>query len=187
MRKDWCKLPYAIIQDDRLTPSDAVLYAVLNDILHDDRSDVQIASLAELTGLSPRQIHYSLNRLQEAGYIISRKTDGRKLIIEIEHVGTKSEPEQEQEQPKRSKRKPDPEPENPEHVEEALLGILSKKIKVQNPDYVRDVYNTLKAEAAARVRDQSKLLAYLSKMISNYVDNSDGFDPYDCEAFLNQF
>lgn len=83
MKKNWCKLSYSAILDKRITFADAVIYAILNDISSDKEVGVQIASIAQLTGLSPTTITRSLKRLKDAGYIVSKRTDGRKLIIEI--------------------------------------------------------------------------------------------------------
>lgn len=183
-RKDWCKLPYAVILDERLTPADAVVYAVLSDMAKGGEVDIRIGSISQLTGLSPRQIHYSIDRLKKAGYVLSAKSTGRKLVIELEQVL----PEKQATPESSRKRSSDPEPtENPDYVEEALIGILTKKIAVKDERYVRDVYNDLKTQALASVRDHTKVLSYLSKMISNYVDKSDGFNPYEYEDCINNF
>lgn len=178
-RKDWCKLPYAIILDERLTPTDALVYAVLLDVSENGEVKRSIAAISQLTGLSPRCIRYVLEHLYKAGYIVSKKTDGRKLILEIKPVIE----EKAQEKPKPTKKQE----EEPEHIEEALMSILAKKIKVKNLKYVQDVYDDLKAQATARANDKTKVLAYLSKMISSYEDKSDGFDPYAYEFLINNF
>ena len=178
----WCRLPYDLLRDERLTPADAVVYAVLADVLHDGRTDIKQADIAKLTGLCERQVRYSLTRLEKTGYIVSRRTDGRRLFLELAQVL----PPLKQTEPRKRKAEQEQE-ENPEHVEEALRSILTKKLKVKRPEHVDSVYSDLKAQASARVKDKSKALAYLSKMISNYVDNSDGFDADEYEHFLNNF
>lgn len=181
-RKDWCRLPYALLLDERLTTADAVVYAVLSDVLHDGRTDIKIADIVKLTGVPIATTKRSLDKLEEAGYIISRRTDGRRLFIELAQVL----PPLKQTEPRKRKAEQEQE-ENPEHVEEALRSILTKKLKVKRPEHVDSVYSDLKAQASARVKDKSKALAYLSKMISNYVDTSDGFDADEYEHFLNNF
>lgn len=183
-RKDWCKLPYSVILDERLTAADALVYAVLLDVSDEGVVMRTIAGISELTGISPSQIKRIVNHLQKAGYIISKKTDGRKLILEIKPVI--------EEQEKKPKQKPsEQEPiEKPEHVEEALMSILAKKLNSEDPQYVNNVYNNLKTQAEARVTDKTKILAYLSTMISNYQnkpDNSDGFVADKYAVCVNNF
>lgn len=178
-RKDWCKLPYALLHDERLIPADAVVYAVLADVLHDGRADINVADIVELTGVPERTAYRSLKKLKDTGYILSAKSTGRKLMLELERIVPEA----------KAKKKLEPE-ENPENVEEALINILSRKMTGRSQEAVAKKYEELKAQASARVNDQSKTLAYLSKMISNYQDkpdNSDGFDADEYECFLNNF
>lgn len=181
-RKDWCRLPYALLLDERLTTADAVVYAVLSDVLHDGRTDIKIADIVKLTGVPIATTKRSLDKLEEAGYIISRRTDGRRLFIELAQVlpTLKSKKKEQHEAPA-------PLLKQVQSRDETLKSTLAKKIKVKRPEYVDGVYAELKAQAEASVKDKSKTLAYLSKMISNYVDNSDGFDPEEYEGFMNIF
>lgn len=187
-RKDWCKLPYALMLNERLTAADAVLYAALLDVSNEMVVNKTISGISELTGLSPKTIQRSLQRLKENGYIISAKSTGRTIRIKLVQVIPEKN---EQEQKPKRKRKPEPEPEeNPEHVEEALQSVLSKKMKGKSEKAVAEKYEELRAQASARVTDESKTLAYLSKMISNYQDkpdNNNGFDADEYECFLNRF
>lgn len=187
-REDWSRLPYALLLDKRLTVSDAALYAVLLDVSNDRVVNKTIDGIAKLTGLSPRQIHYSLHRLKENGYIVSMKSTGRTLRIELVQVIPEKN---EQEQKPKKKRKPEPEPEeNPAHIEEALISILTKKMNGKSEKSVAEKYEELKVQASARVTDKTKVLAYLSTMISNYQDkpdNNDGFDADEYESLLNRF
>lgn len=180
-RKDWCRLPFRLLQDERLTTSDAVIYAVLADVLKNGRNDIKINDIAELSGIPRITVCRSLDRLEEAGYILERKTDGRRLYIELEQVLDPLKPER-----KKKKKQEEPE-ENPEHVEEALRSILKNKLKVKSPENVERVYNDLKTKAKINVKDSSKLLSYLYQMIYTFVDNSDGFDESQYDMFLNNF
>lgn len=170
-RKDWCKLPYKVILDENLSNWAAkVLYAVLLDVSNNCVVKKTIKKLSEMTGMSPRYIKDVLTHLQKAGYILSRKTDGRKLILEIQPMDTASTSSSEA----------------TDH-EDALIKLLAKKIRVKDERYVFDVYSDLKAEAMTRVKDPTKVFSYLSKMISNYEDKSDGFNVHNYEDCINNF
>lgn len=171
-RKDWCKLPYALILDEKLTASDAVVYAVLNDISFKGVANTTVSSLAEKIGLSVRQIHYSLKKLKDEGYIVSTKSDGRRLAIVVEQVVGNSVNEH----------KPNISYSGAggtvtDSYEKMLVDNLEKKMHGSSRQQVLDTYEDLKMQAKMRVNDPSKLFAYLSKMIQNYEpkrDNSDG-------------
>lgn len=188
-RKDWCRLPYALLHDKRLTSADVIVYTVLTDVLHDGRTDIKQTDIAELTGLCERQVKYSLARLKETGYILSKSTDGRKLFIELKQVlpplkpSKKSKPEAPAPEGQEEERKSYPS----QSKDEALKNVLAGRLKVKTQSYVDGVYRDLKAEAEARVKDPGKVYAYLSTMISTYVDNSDGFDADEYEFCINRF
>lgn len=177
VNKSWCKLPYALILDERLTPADTVVYAVLLDKSTERVVKKTIKSIASLTGLSVRQIVRIIENLQRAGYIISKKTDGRRLILELKPL--EAAEKKPSESPREDEKKPD--------AEEVLKSVLKKKLRVKTPENVQSTYDDLKAEAMARVKDPTKVLSYLSKMISGYEDKSDGFDAEKYEFVINNF
>ena len=200
-RKDWCKLPYALILDEQLTPADAIVYAVLNDISKEGSISTSKETVAKLTGLSQKTIQRSLRKLKENGYItFLATTSGRRIVIQLKQLTAKQPAQQkrraneaerplsgqisfdEEEQQTRQLQKDD---EERKEREEKMIKLLSEKIKVKNPVYVKGVYDDLKAEAEARVKDKSKLFAYLFKMINTYEDKSDGFDPTLYKKFIN--
>lgn len=191
--KNWCKLPYETLKDERLTLADAAVYAVLLDISNKGIVSRTIAEIAKIIGLSESQTKRYLKKLEDSEYILSKKTDGRRTIIELKQIISPAPipADNGQEQKPKKKRKPESEQEeNQEHVEEALRNVLAKKMNGKSEKAVAEKYEELKAQASARVTDKSKILAYLSKMISNYQDkpdNSDGFDADDYECFLNNF
>lgn len=195
-RKDWCKLPYKVLLDDRLTPADAVLYAVLADLanLPSKEGDItiKIANLSELTGLSPATVKRCLEHLKNAGYVISKKTDGRKLIIAIEQVISSPAPKSEQEQaeePKPKKTNNKTQEPTDEERKAALIGMLVNKYPYLPLDQIHGIYNSLKSEALARIKDKSKLYSYLATAVKNleFKDNSDGFCSDEYDIFWNNF
>lgn len=191
-RKDWCRLPYSVIMDENLNNWAAkVLYSVLLDVSNDWVVTKTMDRIAELAGMKLRYVRKLLEQLQEAGYIISRKTDGRRLILELRQIELAgNENGQEPKPKKKRKSKSEPPPENSEHVEEALMNILAKKMQGKSQKRISAVYDELKVKAAVNVKDPKKILSYLSTIISNYQDkpdSSDGFDPDEYEEFLNCF
>lgn len=185
VRKDWCKLPYSAIYDDSINWNEKCVYAILVDISEDCVVVKKMESLSKITGVSPRQLYRILENLQRAGYIVSRKTDGRKIMLEIKPF---EEPKKSERKPKKVLGKTSAPDENPQLVEEALKSVLAKKLN--NPSMLDSKYDDMKAEAMVRVDDPSKVLAYLSSMIRNFEDkpdNSCGFVAEDYDFLINLF
>lgn len=195
-RKDWCKLPYTVILDERLSSSAKIIYAVLLDISNDWRVVRTIKSIAELTGVSPRQVLRALEQLREAGYIVSKHTNGRSLTIEIKPieiagVSGKSKGKPGEEQKRTQSRATESDADAPEHdanqlkfatdedstqscrkspeedFEESLKKALAEKLPGKSQTYVDKKYREMKAEATRRVKNKTNTLGYLSKMITN--------------------
>lgn len=173
-RKDWCKLPYALILDESLSAADAVVYSVLNDISFGGVATTTLPELVKKTGVPLRTLNRCLKKLKDEGYIVSTKSDGRKLAIVIEQVIGNSASANEH--------KPNISYSGAggtvtDSYEKMLVDNLEKKMYGSSRQQVLDTYEDLKMQAKMRVNDPSKLFAYLSKMIQNYEpkrDNSDG-------------
>lgn len=74
----WYRLPAGVLEDERLTVSDAVVYAIILDQKTLGNEEVPITSpeIVEKSGLAIATVKRSLKRLKELGYIEGVKKKG---------------------------------------------------------------------------------------------------------------
>ena len=98
---NWCKLPYEVIADERLSHTSMIIYAIMLDKSKGGESKITAEKLSGLTGLALITIRRAIRQLRETGYITSvRVENGRttfytlKSVISVEVRERSFEPEQ---------------------------------------------------------------------------------------------
>lgn len=79
--KSWLRLPTAVLQDDRLTRSACMIYAVIIDRADFGPVELSQAELAACAGCSRRSVQRALQLLEDTGYIAARCATGRADVI----------------------------------------------------------------------------------------------------------
>jgi hypothetical protein len=83
----WCRMPYQLMQDDRLTAADALVYATLLDYCTDSfMCSVGKTDLSAATGLTTRTLFHCLDRLEACGYLERVKTAGVKNTYKLADI-----------------------------------------------------------------------------------------------------
>lgn len=98
---NWCKVPYEVIADERLSHTSMIIYAIMLDKSKEGESKITAEKLSGLTGLALITIRRAIRQLRETGYITNvRIENGRttfytlKSVIAIEVRERPLEPEQ---------------------------------------------------------------------------------------------
>ena len=82
----WVRLPLAVLQDERLTPYEAVILALLIDRdTGDGQVQVKEQELAKTAGISERKVRNSLHLLRDTGYISVTRT-GRESVYTVAQI-----------------------------------------------------------------------------------------------------
>ena len=170
----WFKFPYYVLNDENLTMNAKVLYGVLADKSKNRgwQISINISELAQILQITPRTIITAIKQLQEYGYIVSKKSDGRKLIIEIKPLRDEGK--------EKSQSKPTSEQERSRGgLTQEQENILLKKLIIKLNDTFKagEVLKELKEKA----KNAQIPFAYISKSIDNYQEKpssgrSSGFD-----------
>lgn len=79
--KAWVRLPLSVLADERLTPYDAVIMAILID-RDSEKTQISAGEIAKISGISERKARESLKTLEKAGYIDIKRT-GRESIYTL--------------------------------------------------------------------------------------------------------
>lgn len=79
--KAWVRLPLSVLADERLTPYDAVVLAILID-RDSEKTQISAGEIAKISGISERKARESLKTLEKAGYIAIKRT-GRESIYTL--------------------------------------------------------------------------------------------------------
>ena len=83
----WCRMPYQLMQDDRLTAADALVYATLLDYCTDSfMCSVSKTDLSVATGLTIRTCLNCLNRLERCDYLTRTETAGEKNTYKLADI-----------------------------------------------------------------------------------------------------
>lgn len=89
-KNDWCRLPFALLSDNRLNLGDAALYAVLLDKCTDSFTcQCNISDLAIALGVSLSSIKRSANQLERCGYLMHQRTGRDNIYILTDVIGLK--------------------------------------------------------------------------------------------------
>lgn len=82
----WCS--YALLADERLNITDAIIFGILHDRCFDDtlQCRIKVETIMQLTRLSRRTVFYSLERLAECGYLTIQRTQTASTYILSTHV-----------------------------------------------------------------------------------------------------
>lgn len=176
---NWYKLPAALLEDERLGVSSAVVYAVMFDRAKGGISKITAEKLTGLTGLSIATIKRAIIQLKETGYITDvRVENGRttfytlKSVIEIkkkpESDASGLEPIQlESNVPESNSMRTFETDLTLEQVEDLETYLITKLPKSENPKSIlKKLYTEMKASASSEV-PRHKVKAYLSAMIRN--------------------
>ena len=193
--KSWCRMPYAVMKDERLTGLSAFVYAVMLDRAKGDEVTVTAKKLAELLEKPQRNIERAIKQLKDTGYITgtTRGKNGSTVYSLKQILPDKRQKPERDEQEQLAFDLPDSSgtfetdltPEQVRHLSELLATKLSSDGRT--PDRIdkllRGEYAKMKVRAKKDVKD---VAAYLAKMIENWEPepDSDGYDDdFDVEAY----
>lgn len=198
--ESWCKLSYAMMQDERLTLSAAVVYAVMLDRAKREEVHITAKKVAELTGQPQRNVERAIKQLKETGYItgVKQGQSGNTVYI-LKKILPDKKPKPEQEEPEQLEFdtpdssgtfETDLTPEQVRHLSELLATKLSSDNR--SPERIdkllRAEYARMKIYAKKEV---DNVAAYLAKTISNWEIESepkkDDFDADMYDEFVNDF
>ena len=74
---EWLRLPVRAMQDSDLTACDVLVLSYILDRVDSEEKAVSITSITEKTGLSERQVRYSIENLIANKYITANKHKGQ--------------------------------------------------------------------------------------------------------------
>lgn len=178
--ENWCRLPYAVMQDERLTGLSAFVYAVMLDrSKNGEEVKITAKKIAELLKKPQRNIERAIKQLKDTGYITGVKQgQSGNTVYTLKKVipdkKQKSKPEQ-VEEPQLEFDTPDSSgtfetdltPEQVRHLSELLATKLSSDNR--SPERIdkllRAEYARMKIFAKDEIRN---VAAYLAKTISKW-------------------
>ena len=83
--KAWVRLPLSVLADERLTPYEAVVLAIIID-RDSESTQVSVEKVAKMSGISERKVRESLKTLEKAGYIAGKRTGRESIYTLIDQV-----------------------------------------------------------------------------------------------------
>lgn len=194
--ESWCKLPYAALQDENLTISAAVVYAVMLD-RSKNGEEVRITAkkIAELTGQPQRSAERAIKQLKDTGYITGVKQgQSGNTVYTLKQLIPAKKKKPEQEEGKQLEFEittcsgtfeTDLTPEQVRRLSELLATKLSSDNR--SPERIdkllRGEYARMKIFAKNEV---GNVAAYLAKMIKNWESEPEpqqNDDDFDVEAY----
>lgn len=79
MRNTYLKVYYAVLEDSRLTLSDAIIFSAMLDRSVNHRITIKVSELANLTGIAQRTAELAIRHLKETGYIVDSEKAGTRV------------------------------------------------------------------------------------------------------------
>lgn len=199
--QNWCRMPYEVMQDERLTGLSAFVYAVMLDRAKGEEVNITAKKVAELLNRPLRNVERAIKQLKDTGYITDtiRGQNGSttytlKKVIPDKKKAPKPEEEPEQlefDTPDNSGTfETDLTQEQVRHLSELLATKLSSDNR--SPERIdkllRAEYARMKIFAKKKVDNVS---AYLAKTINKWEaeakPNKDDFDADMYDEFINDF
>ena len=201
--QSWCRMPYEVMQDERLTGLSAFVYAVMLDRAKGEEVHITVKKLAEILKKQHKSVERAVKQLKDTGYItdVKRGQSGNtvyilKKIIPDKKQKSKHEQVEEPEQlefdtPDNSGTfETDLTQEQVRHLSELLATKLSSDNR--SPERIdkllRAEYARMKIFAKDEIRN---VAAYLAKTISKWEaeqkPNKDDFDVDMYDIFINDF
>ncbi|MDE5936484.1 MAG: helix-turn-helix domain-containing protein [Ruminococcus sp.] len=172
---NWCKLPYEVIADERLSHTSMIIYAIMLDKSKGGESKITYEKLSGLTNLSLSTIKRAIQQLKATGYITSVRTEnGRTTFYTLKSVIEVRERPAESEQPRQVNVKPAPQDSGtlktdltPEEID-SLIALYMTKIVYGGEERAMKLlesdYLNMRLSAKNHVRNQ---YAYLKSTINN--------------------
>lgn len=194
--ESWCRLPYAVMQDERLTSLSAIVYAVMLDRAKGEEVHITVKELARLTRQSESTTKRAVKQLKDTGYItnVKRGQSGNTVYTLRKVIPDKKQKPKQEEQEQLAFDLPDSSgtfetdltPEQVRHLSELLATKLSSDGRT--PDRIDKLLRGEYAKMKLRARkDVGNVAAYLAKMIENWEPEPDsdyGYDDdFDVEAY----
>lgn len=191
-------MPYAVMQDERLTGLSAFVYAVMLDRAKGEEVHITVKKLAELLKKQHKSVERAVKQLKDTGYITNvKRGQSGNTVYTLKKVipDKKPKPKPEQiEEPQLEFDTPDSSgtfetdltPEQVRHLSELLATKLSSDGRT--PDRIDKLLRGEYAKMKLRARnDVGNVAAYLAKMIENWEPEPDsdyGYDDdFDVEAY----
>lgn len=188
----WCRLPYEVMQDERLTISAAATYAVMLDRAKDGEVNITAKKVAELTGQPQRSVERAIKQLKDTGYITKvTKKQGGSTIYTLKKVI--EDKKRKSEQPKQLTFDiPDSSGTfetdlTPEQVRK-LSELISTKLSSDNksPARIDKLLRSEYARAKACAKEEIiNIYAYLLKTISKWEPEAE--EPNDFDVSMYDF
>lgn len=172
---NWCKLPYEVIADERLSHTSMIIYAIMLDKSKEGESKITAEKLSGLTGLALITIRRAIRQLRETGYITNvRIENGRTTFYTLKSVIEVRERPAEPKQPKQTSDKPAPQGSGtlktdltPEEID-SLIALYMTKIVYGGEERAMKLlesdYLNMRLSAKSFIKNS---YAYLKSIINN--------------------